>query len=568
MIRACVGLGVATVLLSCSISAFAKPPYGALSQLPGRDGCTGVFFDSCRPGTLSGQKIALSPDQRFAYVASDRGDVAGYARNRRTGALRSLPGTRGCVVGAGTFDETPAASVCTQWNILGAVPDVNIALSPDGRNVYLGSGGLQYVPPRETDRPSVLATLGRDALGKLGPLACTARAVEGCAPARGLGDWVSGLAVSPDGRNVYVASSARFAAATTSGIAVFTREPGSGALSQLPGAAGCIAPAASDGCGTARALGRSTSSVVVSPDGRSVYVASSASRGPGNTSGTILAFGRDSSSGALEQLAGAAGCLAADGGEGCAVAKPLGAGPDQLPELVVSPEGDNLYTPFVADTLVGGLTLFRRDRVSGALTQPAGEAGCFSQAPMPGCRTGRALYDPTGIAISGDGRNVYVSAFNSAAIAVFVRGEGGALRQPAGPAGCVGGNLLLFHEGCARGPGVQQDLTLSDDGRYGYVGTEQGLIVFSRNGPTIRLRLGRCEQSGLPVGVRVSTSGGLGRVLVRLDGRLISTRAGPRFQLIIPTRRLGSRGHRLSVVAIDRVGRRALRARRVARCGG
>ena len=570
MIRGCVALCVVSALLTCSAPANARPPYGALAQLPGRDGCTGVFFDSCRPGTLGGQKVVLTPDESFAYVASEEGTVAGYLRDRRTGALRSLPGARGCIVGPGTFSQVAAASVCTEWDLLGPIPDVNLAISPDGRHMYFGSGGTRFIPPSDSQRPPSLVTLERDeATGKVRPAGCIAAEVAGCAPARAIGRWVADVAVASDGRSVYAASAVELGSTEGSSIAVFARDPVSGALSQLPGTAGCVAPAAYAGCTTVRGLGEGTSSVIVSPDGRNIYVATTDSRGFGrDLEGTILVFARDQVTGALAQLPGAAGCLATDGRESCGRAQPLGGFPSQLPELAVSPDGMNLYAPFVgAEALAGGVTILRRDPSTGALTQLEGDSGCVSQRPIVTCRRGRALELPTGVSVSRDGRNVYVSASNSGAIAVFARRAGGALHQPSGPWGCIG-TAPIVDEGCASAPPVREDIALSGDGSYGYVAGEFGMTVFARNGPRIRLRIpaSHCALPGLRIGVRIWTWGGLRRATVRLDGRLIASRALRRFAVEVPARRLAARRHRLSVLAIDRRGRQALRVRRVAGC--
>jgi DNA-binding beta-propeller fold protein YncE len=568
VIRAFVALGVVSAWLMCSVPADAKAPFGALAQLPGRDGCTGVYFDSCRPGTLGGEKVVLSPDDAFVYAASSDGTVAGYRRNSETGALRGLSGTRGCIVGPVTFGEVAAASVCTQWDLFGPIPDVAIAMSPDGRHIYLGTGGTRFEPPRESQRPGALATLDRDvATGELRPAGCISPAVGACASARGVGRWVADVAVSPDGTNVYVVSPVEVGTGLGSSIAVFTRNPVSGALSQLPNMAGCVAPEAYSGCATARGLTDSTSSVIVTPDGRNVYVATADYLGP-VSEGTILAFARDQVTGALVQLPGAAGCLASDGREGCGRAQPLGSWPTQLPELAVSPDGRNVYAPFVsADGLAGGVTILRRDLSTGGLTQLPGESGCISQRPIPSCQRGRGLEDPTGISVSPDGRNVYESAYNSAAIAVFARRADGALQQLSGRFGCIGGSPL-FHEGCAPSSPLQQDIALSSDGSYGYVARDDGLLVFARNGPQIRLRIPaqHCAPAGLRIGVQVWTWGGLRRAAVRLDRRLIASRARRRFDVVIPTGGLAARGHRVSVLAIDRRGRRALRVRRVAGC--
>jgi DNA-binding beta-propeller fold protein YncE len=85
----------------------------------------------------------------------------------------------------------------------------------------------------------------------------------GCSFGRAL-DAPEGLAVSPDGRNVYAAAFASGA------IAVLDRVPKSGAVAQKPGRAGCLAARSVPGCTRGRAL-RGVSSIALSPDGRYLY---------------------------------------------------------------------------------------------------------------------------------------------------------------------------------------------------------------------------------------------------------------------------------------------------------
>src|SRR3954452_10059629 len=62
---------------------------------------------------------------------------------------------------------------------------------------------------------------------------------SGCAPAGGVRRGNAAI-VSPDGRHVYAAAYRGVAPVTEGGIAVFRREEGTGKLTQLPGAAGCV----------------------------------------------------------------------------------------------------------------------------------------------------------------------------------------------------------------------------------------------------------------------------------------------------------------------------------------
>ncbi len=94
-----------------------------------------------------------------------------------------------------------------------------------------------------------------------------------CTDGRALGDPLGSGAVtiSPDGKHVYVASLIGDA------VAVFTRNKTTGALTQLPGTDGCISETGSGGvCTDGKALS-DVVSVVVSKDGKHVYVASTGS---------------------------------------------------------------------------------------------------------------------------------------------------------------------------------------------------------------------------------------------------------------------------------------------------
>jgi DNA-binding beta-propeller fold protein YncE len=260
--------------------------------------------------------------------------------------------------------------------------------------------------------------------GSKRPSGCgAARALEGPGPFMGS----RAIAISPDGRNVYVASS------RSDAIAVFARDPQTGALRQPPGTGGCIAAKGADGCAAAVGL-NGPNSLAISPDGRNLYATSRASN-------TITVFSRNRSSGALSQLPAGAGCISGLPVPNCANGRAL-VGPDVV---VVSPDGRNVY---VGSFFGNAVAVFGRSQPSGALTQPAGTAGCIAET-TGGCASGLALGAPEGMAISGDGADVYVATALSNAVVVLSRDPStGALAQPAGGSGCIVESPLT---GCTTG---------------------------------------------------------------------------------------------------------------------
>jgi DNA-binding beta-propeller fold protein YncE len=285
--------------------------------------------------------------------------------------------------------------------------------------------------PRISPSPGTLAQLA-------GPRGClvdrsaptarcgTARALKGPGPFTGS----RAIAISPDGRNVYVASS------RSDAIAIFTRNPRTGSLSQVAGTRGCVAAKGADGC--ARAIGlHGPNSVAISPDGRNLYATS---RG----SNSVTVFLRNPSTGALRQLPGTEGCVSGLPTPGCSSGRAL-LGPDVV---VISPDGRNVY---VGSFFGNAVAVFDRAEPDGALTQPAGAAGCIAEGATGGCAGGIALGAPEGMAISRNGTSLYVASALSNALVVLVRDPStGALAQATDGSGCVVDSPL---SGCA--PGVQ-----------------------------------------------------------------------------------------------------------------
>src|SRR5579862_4760409 len=114
---------------------------------------------------------------------------------------------------------------------------------------------------------------------------------------------------------------------------------------------------ASSGCVTNTAIGmEKTIGVAVSPDGGNVYVAAGGTE-PG---GALVAFKRNSETGALTQLVAKTGCISTAN-----AACELGTAIDGPEDLLVSPDGRNVYANSSQDSAV---LEFRRE-ASGRLVQ-------------------------------------------------------------------------------------------------------------------------------------------------------------------------------------------------------
>jgi DNA-binding beta-propeller fold protein YncE len=285
-----------------------------------------------------------------------------------------------------------------------------------------GALGAPQPAPKPAQSKKTRGTLTQLA-GKAGCLVDRSKPAGKCGKARaikGPGPFMGSraIAVSPDGKNVYVAAS------ESNAVAIFKRNKKSGKLTQLSGKAGCVAAEGGSGCGTAVGLD-GPNSVAVSADGRNVYATS-------RDSSSITAFRRSPKTGTLVQLPGAEGCLTQlpQPTPICGSGRAL-LGPDVV---VVSPDGKNVY----AGSFFGNaVAVFSRNPATGGLAQPTGTGGCIAESASSGCATGIALGAVEGLAISADGSTVYAGAALSNALAVLSRDPAtGALAQ-ATASGCI-----------------------------------------------------------------------------------------------------------------------------------
>ena len=297
-------------------------------------------------GLTSARAVAVSADGNFIYVAGhDDNAVAMFTKS---------PGS--CVM---TF---VTAYTSTDPGVSGLNGPQSLTLSPDERHLYVAS-----------ELSNSVAIFSRNLIS--GTLTFSGFVQNGVGPVQGLGQAYA-VAISPDNRHAYVAGF------TDDALAVFSRKPGTGALTFLE--------VHRDGVGPVDGLD-GANSVAVSPDGAHVYVA-------GRLDAAVAIFSRNLTSGLLTFQGmvknGVNGVTGLNGARG----------------LAISPDGKQVY---VASQFDDALAVFSRDPESGALTQ----VGVHKN----GVNGVTGLNTANGIAVSPSGSHIYVSGFDDNAIAVFSR---------------------------------------------------------------------------------------------------------------------------------------------------
>jgi DNA-binding beta-propeller fold protein YncE len=368
--------------------------------------------------------VAVSPDGTDAFAVSiRRSSILRFARGRGGGLRFVLPLS---FAGSSTALREPTA----------------VAVSPDGRNVYATFAV-----------PGAIVVLTRRA-HLLGTVQCIAETGSGACgnSAPGLGGAFD-VAISPDGRNVYVAST------TSNAVAVFTRGArGLLSFEECISDESLVGENCSSSGGSVPGLLNATG-VAVDPSGNNVYVT-------GFDSNTLIAFSRDVQDGSLNDV----GCIENTGSTGCAVSGPGPAAPDLAAasavtspgldhpgRLAVSRDGRDLY---VASETPGAVAAFGRNRMSGALTP----IGCVGATTAAGCgRLAAGLSEAYGIALAPDGRDLYATGFGSGAVVTLSRRASGSLSYSA----CIANSSVCG----ARFPslGEATGLAISPDGKDVYV---------------------------------------------------------------------------------------------------
>ncbi|MBA3746635.1 MAG: hypothetical protein H0W96_03970 [Solirubrobacterales bacterium] len=447
----------------------ASAAIGDLTQLPGTLGCLQqtvgdyqIPSPRCQRVFFPGgpHAIELSPDGRQAYVFASDWSASGLVIFDRdsNGILTEKTGPTRCVTSSGNPDAD-GVNTCEIGRHVSSFGS-SAAFSLDGKYLYIGGDGIAIL---QRDLATGTLTQKPGTAGCLTSDGSPEDDLRTCAVAPALGGERA-MQVSPDGKNLYVA--------VDKGVAIFDRDVATGALSPKAGTAGCISPDGSpagtpavntcvDGKGLAGA-----SSIGISPDGTSVYVA-------GQSSNALAILDRDIGTGALTQKPGTAACVSQTGGpvdDPCVDGKAL-LGPSSV---TVSADGKNVY---VASGGSRAVAVFDRDTATGAVTQKDGRAGCVSQHGSPSgdpvvrycLDAGPTLDGAKFVRESPDGANVYVAYGGQdpgSAVAWLDRNRAtGALR----PGGCIsdGGTGGVCTVGAWAG-GFTGTLAVSADGKNVY----------------------------------------------------------------------------------------------------
>jgi len=308
----------------------------------------------------------------------------------------------------------------------------SVTVSPDGKHVYAAG----Y-------RDDAVAVFSRDET--TGKLAFVEAQKEGVGGLDGIGGACS-VAVSPDGRHVYVASHWDYA------VAVFSQDRTTGKLT--------FVEAQRDGVGGVDGL-FVIQWVTVSPDGKHVYAA-------GYRDYAVAVFSRDETTGKLtfvevqkDDVGGVDGLYGAS-------------------FVTVSPDGEHVYAAGYLDSAV---VVFKRDRGTGKLT--------FVEVQQDGVGSVDGLRGASSVAPSPDGKHIYVAGVSDHAVTVFSQDK-------------TTGKLTWIEvqqDGVGGVDGLQgaRSVVVSPNGRYVYAAGwgEHALAVFSRDGTTGKLTFVESQRDGL-----------------------------------------------------------------------
>ena len=503
-LRLLVAVMVAVTVGLVPALAQAQPVFGSLTQLGSPNNCievTGGGSPDCQtkaPGLSGSQDVVVSPDGTDVYVASYNDDaITEFARNA-DGSLREI----GCVA-----DSSASGSTCSNRAATGLINPEAIAISADGKNVYVAA--------TDSDEWGDVAEFTRNADGTLTPIAGNACIAESgdnlCAITNGHGlNLPYALAVSPNGQNVYVADR------NDDAVTWLTRDTSDGSLTEAGNPADdCLQDPWEDSSdcptsvGNAQADGLSeVTGVAVSPDGNDVYTTGAPNEG---SDGSIAEFSVGAG-GALTPI----GCLGTpEGEESCGSA----IGIIGITGLAVSPDGNNVYTASEFES--GPIAEFSRDPATGDLAQLTNDNdknNCIQEQGSEfdftcGTTTGIGIASGYRLVVSPDGADVYAAApedfcesGNCADVAEFARNasDEGALTELSSPNSCIQESNAEGNECPQSGTGLGgAGLAISPDNASVYVtgGNDTDAVAeFARAIPTLTVSLAGQGSGGVSDG--------------------------------------------------------------------
>ena len=365
------------------------------------------------PPLIDPSAITISPDGRSIYVVSQTDDaLIEFARDPATGAVDwDINGS--CI----DDEDTQAATPAPCPNAKGLEQPLAVTVSPDGESVYVGSSDDDTIAQfkRKTDVPVTDPTYGRPDFD-----ACylTDGANEdGCTDISSGGqidiELPSGIVVSPNLTSLYMTDSVRDSVITLDRIAA------GGSIGDL-NTPRCIEDAGGVFCddGVPATVDHTeglngASGVAIAPTGSgqdSVYVTSVAD-------GAIVRFQRDNPSGTLSPVV----CFSDNDDEvqaACTEIDGLGndppgsldSGPNGHHPLAISPDGRSVY---VAANQDNAITQFARNPLTGGIVPD----GCFGESDLAEIEEASCVpvgdqMEPTNaVAFGGDGFLYSTSTF-------------------------------------------------------------------------------------------------------------------------------------------------------------
>ncbi|MEZ5062251.1 MAG: hypothetical protein R2700_12195 [Solirubrobacterales bacterium] len=364
---------------SSSISRFNRAANGSLTFASCiADSTAGGCVDDVQSLLLEPNGIAVSPDGKSVYTVAE----GQFGLDDRVVAHFAAD-SDGDLHFADCQSDLGQLGGCTnrEPDVLSGVSDV--AVSPNGRSVYA------------TTSLGIVTHFAANATGALSYLGCVGNdSSDGCVDQPGTPlSGATGIAVSEDGSDVYVAARAR------DGIAHFKAD----ALGTLT-LADCINDAGDANCANPPGTPLDgANAVALSPDGKSLYVASANA-----DSVSHLSIGANGSPTFAD-------CVADQASVGCT--PDPGFMLDGAEDVAVSPDGANVY---VASALADSLTRLNTG-ADGSLQY----GGCLADTASGGCGdlANSPLNGADGVVVADEGGlgNVYATAGVADAVSRFSR---------------------------------------------------------------------------------------------------------------------------------------------------